>query len=249
MDHANAAHDVCVQQLEIKVQSANAAHDLCVKQLEVQVQSASAQQKLQEELGLRKQQEHEQVIEMHERELERLNELVRCADEDKQVLDQCADKAASEIERLRKQCRGLEMHVVELTAQCSQIDQLLAEARVESLNEKRRFTSEKESLWSEISRLTGQVEALQSALQDCTTENEAEVQNLRSSLAETIMKNKMLLDELDIVLATRDACETSNLGTQFTCFTSTKVQILTGLKRDRPAQTQCAAQEQACCMY
>ena len=61
MDHANAAHDVCVQQLEIKVQSANAAHDLCVKQLEVQVQSASAQQKLQEELGLRKQQEHEQA--------------------------------------------------------------------------------------------------------------------------------------------------------------------------------------------
>ena len=249
MDHANAAHDVCVQQLEIKVQSANAAHDLCVKQLEVQVQSASAQQKLQEELGLRKQQEHEQVIEMHERELERLNELVRCADEDKQVLDQCADKAASEIERLRKQCRGLEMHVVELTAQCSQIDQLLAEARVESLNEKRRFTSEKESLWSEISRLTGQVEALQSALQDCTTENEAEVQNLRSSLAETIMKNKTLLDELDIVLATRETCETSNLGTQFTCFTSTNAQILTGLTHDRPAQTQCAAQEQACCMH
>jgi hypothetical protein len=28
------------------------------------------------------------------------------------------------------------------------------------------------------------------------------------------MKNKTLLDELDIVLATRDACETSNLGTQ-----------------------------------
>ena len=54
-----------------------------------------------------------------EAEVERLKELVRGADEDKQAQDLCAEKAANEIERLRKVCANLEQRVLELTAQVS----------------------------------------------------------------------------------------------------------------------------------
>lgn len=54
-----------------------------------------------------------------EAEVQRLKELVRVADEDKQALDLCADRAANEIERLRKVCTNFEHRVLELTTQVS----------------------------------------------------------------------------------------------------------------------------------
>jgi len=105
-----------IRNFEAKVAEVSAARDASIAKAErMQVSSVFAQQGSDLNLSLTN-----WLLQELEAEVKRLKELVRVADEDKQALDLCADKAANEIERLRKVCTNLEHRVLELTAQVSE---------------------------------------------------------------------------------------------------------------------------------
>ncbi len=104
-----------IRNFEAKVAEVSAARDASIAKAEgMQVSSVRAHQGSDLNLSLTI-----WLLQELEAEVKRLKELLRVADEDKQALDLCANKAANEIERLRKVNTNLEHRVLELTAQVS----------------------------------------------------------------------------------------------------------------------------------